>query len=106
MRLKFRKIRKWLAKFFKDLFYGTDNLYADLARIMAFLAVVGELVGLFWNMHKDQAIDLGPMGLGGGLAAILTAAAAIWAAKAWSGKTNRESQIITKEAGIKPPTGE
>ncbi len=94
--------------FLKDLFYSTDNLGADLARILAFAAVVGELIALRHNMNirPKVPIDLGPGGLGGGLAAILTAAAGFLAAKAYAKKKNRESAAIAQNVAVAVEAGE
>ena len=49
-------------------------------RITVGLAVAAEIAAAIWNVHLHQAIDLGPGGIGGGLAAIITAGAALLAA--------------------------
>lgn len=95
-----RKFFRRIGGFLKDLFYGTDNLGADLARILAFAAVVGELYAAYHNMKLGKEVDLGPSGLGGGMAAILTAAAAYLAAKAWSKKKSRESAAIAQNVAV------
>lgn len=69
--------------FIVDLFKGPGNHYWDLGRIIAAIAVLAMFGGQLWNMHLKQPIDLGPGGLGGGLAAVVTACAAFLAAKAW-----------------------
>lgn len=74
-------ILRWLAARFKDLFYGPGNVYLDLGRILA-TATAAALIGAqFWNIYLGKEIDLGPGGLGGGLAALITAIAALIAAK-------------------------
>lgn len=55
--------------------FGTNE-----GRIVSGVAIASELAGQAWNIHLHQPIDLGPGGLGGGLAAILTASAALVAA--------------------------
>jgi hypothetical protein len=72
-----KRIVKWL----RDLFYGPGNIYLDLGRILSTLVALALIGGQLWNMYLGKEIDLGPGGLGGGLAAILTAAAALIAAK-------------------------
>jgi hypothetical protein len=74
--------------FVVDLFKGPGNHYWDLARIIATLAVLAEVGGQAWNIHLHKEIDLGPSGLGGGLASILTAAAVFLAAKTYSRKAH------------------
>lgn len=49
-------------------------------RIISVLALAAELGGALWDVHLHQPVDIGPGGLGGGLAAILTASAALLAA--------------------------
>lgn len=65
----------------KDLFYGPANAYLDLGRILAALTSLALIGAQLWNIYLGKEIDLGPSGLGGGLAAVLTAAAALIAAK-------------------------
>lgn len=97
---RFKRILSWIAERLKDAFYDTDNEHLDLARVLAFLAIMGELVALRHNIKLKAAIDLGPGGLGGGLAAILTAAAGYLAAKAWSKKKNRESAAVAQNIAV------
>jgi hypothetical protein len=68
-------------KLIKDLFYGPGNLAADLGRIVGALAVAMMLGGQVWNIMLGLPIELGPTGLGGGLAAVLGGAAALIYAK-------------------------
>jgi hypothetical protein len=70
------KALRWLRDRFKDLFYGPQNAHLDLGRIVAFLGVVMLGAAVVANIKLGSPIDLGPNGLGGGLAAFLTAAAA------------------------------
>jgi hypothetical protein len=97
---RLRRIFRWIGHRLKDAFYDTDNLHLDLARVLAFLAIVGELLALRHNIKLRVPIDLGPGGLGGGLAAILTAGAGYLAAKAWSKKKARESAAIAQNTAV------
>lgn len=74
-------ILRWLAARFKDLFYGPGNVYLDLGRILATATAAALLGAQAWNIYLGKEIDLGPGGLGGGLAAVITAIAALIAAK-------------------------
>jgi len=102
---RIRKVFRWIGKFLKDLFYSTDNLGADLARFLAFAAAAAELIATYHNMRLGKDIDLGPGGLGGGLAAILTASAGFMAAKAWSKKKARESAAIAQNTAVAVEAG-
>lgn len=77
------KLFRRCAGFVVDLFKGPGNHYWDLGRIISALAVLMMLGGQAWNMHLKQPVDLGPSGLGGGIAAVVGACAAFLAAKAW-----------------------
>jgi hypothetical protein len=68
---------KWL----KDLFYGPDNQALELGRVIAFFATFSMLLGALWNVLLGLPLELGPTGLGGGLAAVLGGAAALIYAK-------------------------
>jgi hypothetical protein len=68
-------------KVLQDLFKGPANLYWDLGRWVVGASVALMVIAAAWNMHIGEAIELGPDGLGGGLAALLTAGAALIAAK-------------------------
>jgi uncharacterized transporter YbjL len=68
-------------KVFQDLFKGPANVYWDLGRWVVGICVILMVAATIWNMYIDQPIDLGPGGLGGGLAGLLTAGAALIAAK-------------------------
>lgn len=70
-----------VGSFAGDLFKGPGNVYWDLGRIIAALAVLAPIAAALWNVHLGKEIDLGPGGLSGGIAAILTAAAVLIAAK-------------------------
>jgi len=104
--MKLPRFIRHFGTFLKDLFYNTDNEHADLPRILAFSAIVAEFVGEWHNIKLKQPLDLGPGGLGGGLAAILTAAAAYLAAKAWSKKKSRESAAIAQNVAVAKDAGE
>jgi len=67
--------------FLVDLFKGPGNVYWDLGRIIVFGSAALMTGAALWNIHLGKDIDLGPSGLGGGLAALLTAGAALIAAK-------------------------
>jgi hypothetical protein len=67
--------------FLVDLFKGPDNEYWDLGRIVGGLAVFTMICGQVWNMLLGLPLELGPTGLGGGLAAVLGGAAALIYAK-------------------------
>lgn len=103
---RLRRLLRWIGNRLKDLFYSTDNLGMDLARILVTFAVSGELAALYHNMRLHTAIDLGPNGLGGGMAAILTAGAAYLVAKAWSKKKSRESAAIAQNTAVAVEAGE
>lgn len=68
-------------KFLKDLFYGHENKAAELGRILAFVGTLMMLGGQVWNIMLGLPIELGPTGLGGGLAAFYGACAAFIYAK-------------------------
>lgn len=61
----------------RDLLKGPNNLYWDLGRIMAVVSVAATLVAAYHNYSLGLPIELGPTGLAGGLAAIITASAAL-----------------------------
>lgn len=69
-----RRLGRWIANRLKDLFYGVGNNHLDHGRVAAFVSIAIMIRATFYNMSLGQPIDLGPSGLGGGLAAILTAA--------------------------------
>ena len=68
-----------MLKFLQDLFKGVGNAYWDLGRIMAFLSLLPVPLAAIWNAFKGESLDL--MALGGGIAAVVTAAAVLVAAK-------------------------
>lgn len=49
-------------------------------QIVTVIALLTEIAAAVWNVHLGKDVDLGPGGLGGGLAAILTAGTALLAA--------------------------
>lgn len=67
--------------FIIDLFKGPDNEYWDLGRILAGLSVASLVLGQLWNVLLGLPLELGPTGLGGGLAAVLGGCAALIYAK-------------------------
>lgn len=71
---RLRAIAAWLSARLKDLFYTPGNLHLDHGRVAAFLCGAMMLAATVSNMLLRQPIDLGPAGLGGGLAALLGAA--------------------------------
>lgn len=95
-----RRLFRWFAERFKDVFYDTDNEHLDGARVIAYVAIIAELAAVRHNMILKQPIDLGPSGLGGGLSAILAAGAGFLAAKAWSKKKTRESAAIAQNTAV------
>lgn len=68
-----RKLWGWIVRRLKDLFYGPGNNTLDHGRCVAFGAFVLMLAATVQNIRIGAAIDLGPAGLGGGLAAVLAA---------------------------------
>lgn len=68
-------------KFIIDLFKGPDNQHWDLGRIIGFLAPTALVLGAVWNVILGLPIDLGPTGFAGGIAAVVTACAALIYAK-------------------------
>lgn len=68
-------------KLLVDLFKGPDNQYWDLGRVVAFLAPTSLVASAIWNVMLGLPIDLGPTGFAGGLAAVVTACAALIYAK-------------------------
>lgn len=79
-------------KWFKDLLKGPGNLYWDLGRVLAFTAALMMLGGQAWNIWLGLPIELGPTGLGGGLAAVLGGMAALIFAK---DKAGAEARLTT-----------
>lgn len=71
---RLRSILRWIAERLKDLFYSPGNKRLDNGRVAAFFAFALMLVAVAQNIRIGAAIDVGPTGLGGGLAAVLAAA--------------------------------
>ncbi len=71
---RLRSAARWVAERLKDLLYGPGNTHLDIGRLVALWAILALLTAAGWNMWLKQPIDLGPAGLGGGLAGVLTAA--------------------------------
>jgi hypothetical protein len=68
-----RRIGGWIAERFKDLWYGPGNDHLDSGRVLAWIAVTSLIAGQVQDIYLRQPIDLGPGGLGGGLAAVVGA---------------------------------
>ena len=81
-------------KWFKDLLYGPGNLYLDLGRVLAFLLPLAMVGGAGWNVWLGLPLDLGPAGLGGGLAAVATAVAALIYVKDKSGAPSPAQPLV------------
>ena len=103
---RLRKFFRWIAERFKDLWFGPDNEYLDLGRVLSTIAVLSIVGGQLWNIRLGKELDLGPAGLGGGVAAAMTASAAFLAAKAWSKKKARESAAIAQNTAVAKEAGE
>jgi hypothetical protein len=65
---------RWIAERLKDLLYTPGNDHLDVGRVTALGASALLTGAAIYNMTLHEPIDLGPGGLGGGLAGILTAA--------------------------------
>ena len=68
-----KRLGNWIVERLKDLLYGPGNNHLDSGRVLAWLALGALIGGQIHNIHLKQPIDLGPGGLGGGLAAVLGA---------------------------------
>lgn len=68
-----RSILRWIVERLKDLFYSPGNKRLDNGRVAAFLAFALMIGAVAQNIRIGAAIDVGPAGLGGGLAAVLAA---------------------------------
>lgn len=69
-----KRAGRWIAERLKDLLYNPGNRKLDNGRVAVFLAF-GMMIGaVAQNVRIGAAIDVGPAGLGGGLAAVLAAA--------------------------------
>ena len=83
-----------MIKFLKDLLKGPGNLYWDLGRWLALVSALMMLGGQAWNIWLGLPIELGPAGLGGGLAAVLGGCAAFVWAKDRSGSEARLTMAV------------
>jgi hypothetical protein len=94
-------------KLLKDLFYGPGNHYLDLGRVVAFTGVLASIAAAGWNAHLGVPFDLGPSGFLGGLGAVIAAAAALMASKAWERRQAAKSENeATVAAAVADATGE
>lgn len=96
---RLRSLWHWIAERLRDAFYYSGNQHLDIGRVLAFLGPTALVGAAIWNMHLRQPIDLGPGGLGGGFAAVLTASAGFLAAKAWE---RRSSSTVTTTTTTPP----
>lgn len=87
-----------MKKFLKDLFYGPGNVSADLGRILGAVGVLMMLGGQVWNIALGLPLELGPAGLGGGLAAVIGAVAALVYAKDRAKAENTVAKAVAAEA--------
>ena len=85
-------------KFIRDLFMGVGNANWDLGRIVGAVGVLMMLGGQVWNILLGLPIELGPTGLGGGLAAVLGGAAALIYAKDRAKSENTVAKAVAAEA--------
>jgi hypothetical protein len=88
---------KTFRKRLQDLFFGPDNSFLDLGRVLAFLGVLSMLLGQLWNVLLGLPLELGPTGLGGGLGAVLGGAAALIYAKDRAKAENTTAKAVAKE---------
>lgn len=82
-------------KFLRDLLKGPDNLYWDLGRILALVSAVAMVAAAVWNTLLGLPIELGPTGLGGGLAAVLGGCAALIYAKDRAKSENTVAKAVS-----------
>jgi hypothetical protein len=68
-------------KFFRDILMGIGNQNWDFGRLMGILSIFIMFAGAGWNVSLGLPLELGPTGFGGGLAAVVTASAALIYAK-------------------------
>jgi hypothetical protein len=68
-----RRVGSWVGERLKDLWYGPDNNHLDSGRVLAWIAIWSLIAGQAHDIYLKQPIDLGPGGLGGGLAAVVGA---------------------------------
>lgn len=97
------KLFRWLSKIFRDLFYGPGNEAADLGRIIGALGVLMMLGGQVWNILLGLPVELGPTGLGGGLAAVIGAAAALVYAKDRAKAENTVAKAVAADSAAAKP---
>lgn len=90
-------------KFLKDLFYGHENKAAELGRILAFIGTLMMLGGQVWNVLLGLPIELGPAGLGGGLAAFYGACAAFIYAKDRANSEAKVADAVVEATPSAPP---
>lgn len=91
-------------KLLKDLFYGPGNHFLDLGRLVAFAGLVTSIAAAGWNVYLHQPFDLGPTGFLGGMAAVISAGAALIGAKAWERRQSAKSE--NEAAAVAAVTGE
>lgn len=85
-------------KLIRDWLMGPGNAFWDLARALALFGALMMLGGQVWNIYLGLPIELGPAGLGGGLAALYTAIAGfIWA----KDKAGAEARASAAKGGDK-----
>lgn len=82
-------------KFVRDLFMNVGNANWDLGRIGAAFSVLMMFAAALWNVLLGLPIELGPTGLGGGLAAVLGGAAAWIYAKDRARAENTVAQAVS-----------
>jgi hypothetical protein len=97
------KFLRWLGKIFRDLFYGVGNQHAELARILATFSIFAMFFGEGWNVYLGLPLELGPAGFGGGLAAVIGAAAAWTYAKDRAGSENKVANAVVEATPSAPP---
>jgi hypothetical protein len=90
-------------KILKDLFYGPGNTAADLGRIIGAVGVLMMLGGQVWNVLLGLPLELGPTGLGGGLAAVIGAAAALVYAKDRARAENTVAKAVSEATPAPKP---
>lgn len=67
--------------FFRDILMGIGNQHWDFGRLLGIGSVLFMFGAAGWNISLGLPLELGPTGLGGGLAAVVTASAALIYAK-------------------------
>ena len=71
--IRLRSAAAWVWERVKDLLYDPGNNHLDAGRVAGWVAMIGVLSGVVWNIHLGKEIDLGVTGLPGGLGALLGA---------------------------------